>query len=215
MDTFLWVVSIALFSFVYLIVRKLIRESSGKKKLEQELAMAPYFKATQKYIGAGGESCIAVDEDKKTFCLISNPHKNISQRVISYRDILSVEIHEDGGAVTSTSRASQAGGALLGGLALGGVGVLIGGLSGSSKTSNTIERVDSRITVNDTKSPIHDIQFWGGQVNRNSPFYIRSSKEARHWQGLIEVFITKADAEDAMSETEPGESKKMPRFNIK
>src|SRR3954463_9667577 len=48
----------------------------------------------------------------------------------SFDQIAAVEVQENGATVSTTNRGSQLAGAAIGGLALGGVGALIGGLSG-------------------------------------------------------------------------------------
>lgn len=68
----------------------------------------------------------------------------------SYWDILASEVIEEGGTVTRTQRSSQIAGTLIGGLALGGVGAIIGGLSGTTKTTkNDMVTPLLRVIVND------------------------------------------------------------------
>jgi hypothetical protein len=122
-------------------------------------------------------------------------------RVITYRDILSSELFVDGETVTKTARGSQVGGALIGGLALGGVGALIGGLSGKKRSSEKIKRIDLRITINDTKNPLHDINFMDIEVNQDSYLYKSAMEEARHWHGLVTVLIKTAESEVAGHES--------------
>ena len=106
----------------------------------------PDFVATQKIISGDEETGIMIDESNKKVCLINcslDNQKNlvINDKVLSYRDILSSEIDEDiwGGSttiITKTSRDSQLGGTLLGGLVLGPAGAVIGGLSGEKNLNS-------------------------------------------------------------------------------
>ena len=68
---------------------------------------------------------ICVDEIKKKVAFIDGE----KYRIYNYRDILSSEVLIDGNEVVKTSRTSQIGGALVGGILAGGVGAIIGGLS--------------------------------------------------------------------------------------
>lgn len=119
---------------------------------------------------------------------------------ITYRDVLTSEIFVDGETITKTARGSQLGGALIGGLALGGVGAIIGGLSGKTKSSEKVKRVDLRITVNDTKSPLHDLNFMDIEGKKDGIVYKSAMEQARHWHGLIAVLIKTADNEDERQE---------------
>ena len=114
--------------------------------------------------------------------------------------MLSSEIFVDGETITKTARGSQLGGALIGGLALGGVGAIIGGLSGKTRSSEKVKRVDLRITVNSTKSPLHDINFMDIEGKKDGIVYKSAMDQARHWHGLIAVLIKMADNEDSSKE---------------
>jgi hypothetical protein len=122
--------------------------------------------------------------------------------MITYRDLLSSEVFEDNVTITKTARGSQLGGALIGGLALGGVGAIIGGLSGNKTSSDKVNRIDLRITVNRTGSPVHDINFMNVEGKKNGIIYKTAMKQTRHWHGLLGVLIKRADTEDIAQEGE-------------
>jgi len=103
--------------------------------------------------------------------------------------------------VTKTVRSSQIGGALVGGIALGGVGLMIGGLSGKAESTEKVKRIDLRIIVNDTKNPLHDVNFLYIPTNKESGYYQMSLQKARQWHGIIEVLIRQADTEDVQPTT--------------
>jgi len=52
---------------------------------------------------------------------MNHKRQNLTTRIISYRDLLSSEIFEDGTTITKTVRSGQVGGALIGAIALGAV----------------------------------------------------------------------------------------------
>jgi hypothetical protein len=164
-----------------------------KKDIKETLDQLSDFKASQYIIGNDGESGLAIDERRRKVCLIKY---NVGNMVISYKDLLASEIYEDGLSVTKTSRTSQVGSALVGGLLFGGVGAVIGGLSGKTSTSDKIKRIDLRLTVNSTQSPIHDVNFLNTEGERGGLIYNEAIQKARHWHGLVEVLIKRADEED-------------------
>ncbi len=175
--------------------------------MEEKLASLESFTPSQKLMGNDGNSGIAVDEGRKKICLIKQSMGNIDLDVLTYRDILSSEIFVDGVTITKTARGSQLGGALIGGLALGGVGAIIGGLSGNTTSSEKITKIDLQIIVNRTNNPIHDINFMSVDGKKNGIIYKSAMEQARHWQGLLTVLIKLADSEDISKEGEFVEDK--------
>lgn len=170
--------------------------SRMRKAMEKELEALPNFSPTQKIMGDDGDTGLAVDEERKRICLIKNDVSGIELKTISYRDVLSSEIFVDGETVTRTARGSQIGGTLLGGLALGGVGAVIGGLSGKTRSSEMVKRIDLRILINDTARPLHDINFLNVENKKGGILYESAMKKARHWHGLMAVLIRHADSQD-------------------
>lgn len=79
---------------------------------------------------------------------------------ILFKDVLSIEIVEDGVSITRSPRRSQLGGALVGGLLAGGVGAIIGGNTGTKTTTEAVKTIDILITVNDIQNPIYMINFY-------------------------------------------------------
>jgi len=177
-------------------IMQIVGTSKLKKAMESHLDSVPDFTPTQKIMGCDGNSGLSFDESRKKICVIINRGGYISQRIIEYKDIISVEIFEDGSSVTKTVRSSQIGGAVIGGLVLGGVGAIIGGLSGKTETSGKIKRVDLRLILNDTNSPLHDVVLMNIEAKKESIIYTHAIQQARFWHGLIEVLIKRADAED-------------------
>ncbi len=173
-----------------------IYTSNRKKEMESKLKSLPDFNLTQQIMGCDGSSGLAVDEKRQKVCLITNNRASVSQRIISYKDIFSVELFEDGNSVTKTVRSSQIGGAVVGGLLLGGVGAVIGGLSGKTETSGKIKRIDLRLIVNDMSAPLHDVAFMNVEEKKDGIIYTHAIQVARRWHGIVEVLIRRADAEE-------------------
>lgn len=196
MGFWVWVIAIIVIAVIIGLIQA-SAISDKKKAMEEKLKSLPDFFPSQKVMGNSGDTAIAIDEERKKVVLINNDHNGVTLKPITYRDILSSEIFVDGETVTKTSRVSQVGGALIGGLALGGVGAIIGGLSGKTRSSEKVKRIDLRITVNDTKRPLHDINFMDIEGKKDGIIYKAAMDQARHWHGLITVLIKIADNEDA------------------
>lgn len=117
--------------------------------------------------------------------------------VYSYRDIMKAEVIEAGNAITSTNRMSQLAGAAIGTAITGGIGTIIGGLSGSKKTVSTSTKVGINVVVNDTQRPLYQIDFLKSETKKTSSKYKEAMEQAQNLHALISVLIKQADTEDA------------------
>jgi hypothetical protein len=205
-----WVVITSLFFGFMLFFLVKTKENDDKKALEktgiisQVLKDLNNFSVTQLHIVPNLEEAIAIDENSKIICFINNLK---IARKYSYKDILECHLIEDGVAITKSSRGSQIGGALVGGLIAGGVGAIIGGLSGQKTSTNLVKSLDLKIIVKDTVNPFFIINFMnnvfeptGGQnkigESKESGKYKYAFERITHWQSLISVLIKRANEDD-------------------
>lgn len=126
----------------------------------------------------------AVDDSSKQLCVIHGD----AARLYNYKDIVESEVIIDGKSVTKTSRASQFVGTAIGGVLAGGVGAIIGGLSGSTSTKEKVNGVSLKLIVNDTKNPVHLIDFIE-LTNTGSTIPEQALEEAKSWHDLLSVII--------------------------
>lgn len=170
-------------------------------EMDHRLKQIPNYKPSQRYTSVNGNDTLSIDEKNKRISFISLTTSE--NRVYSYHDILKSEILTDGSSVTSTNRASQLGGALLGGLLAGGVGALIGGLSGSTTSRDKVKKIELNIIVNDTVNPVYKIAFLDSEFStylKDSQEYKDGYNTAYHCHQLIGVLIRQADNEDKRKE---------------
>ena len=192
MEFWLWLfISIAIGIIIYII--KYSNIVKKQKLIESHLSSLPEFSSTQQIVSCDGNSGIAIDESQEMVCLIVNNINIVSERIISYKDIISVEIFEDNASIAKTIRTSQIGGAVAGGLLFGGVGAIIGGLSGKTETSKKIKRVDLRLVINDKKNPLHDVVLMDAELGTTT--YNEAIKKARHWHAVMEIIIKQDNME--------------------
>ncbi|USD36024.1 MULTISPECIES: SHOCT domain-containing protein [Ferrimonas] len=170
--------------------------SSSKKQMRQSLETLAEFTPSQQLMANDGNTGIALDESSQKLCLIRQGTLEPELTLLEYADLLSVEVFEDGHTVTRTARGSQLGGALIGGLALGGVGAIVGGLSGKKVASDKVQRIDLRLLVNNTERPLLDLNLMDAEAQKGGLVYNAAMQQARHWHGLLEVLIQRADRDD-------------------
>ncbi|GEM_PF-1290321 len=174
-------------------------QNDNRKIMASLVGKLTDFNSTQQLISFDGMSGIAIDNQRKKVCLLKNNTQKIYAQIINFNDIISSEIHEDGQTTSRTSRSSQIGGTLVGGLLLGGVGAVIGGLSGNTIYTDKIHKIELIITVNDTLQPLHIITFLNVELAKNSTFYNQIINGARHWHAIIDVIIKQSDIETHLS----------------
>lgn len=173
-------------------------------KLHNMQKLLKDFTVSQKYQSYDLKSSILLDEERKKVCFIfADTNKT---ETYDYKDILESEIMEDGKTVTNTSRSSQIGGAIVGGVLAGGAGAVIGGLSGKKSSEKEINKIDLKVIVNNTKSPIKlinfltadDIDFNGKPfpIKKDSPKYKSAMSSINHWHSLLGLLIKQTDSED-------------------
>ncbi|GAA0857771.1 hypothetical protein GCM10008916_12830 [Clostridium nitritogenes] len=114
-------------------------------------------------------------------------------KVYNYNDILDFELIEDGNVLVTKGGLGRA---IAGGLLFGGVGAIVGGVTGKRKSNETIQRLLVRLTIANCFSPIHeDIIFISTKINKNSKTY---SKELQNAKDLL----LKLDSSKSLSNSE-------------
>ncbi|WP_138420465.1 hypothetical protein [Aquibacillus sediminis] len=178
-------------------------EFGGKTSDEVLLETIDNFKIkeTKKFTNEWSKDTLIYSEGDKSiyFVLKEDGYFDIVQ--INYRDLLQVEIIQDSESITRTSRGSQLAGTIMGGLALGGTGAIIGGLSGKKNHHEKVKDIELQFVVNDTNQPIKRFSFFNflKKLETNTTEYKKAYNEVYEWFKLGEVLIHQADKEDKQS----------------
>lgn len=112
------------------------------------------------------------------------------------------DLIDDGSSVTSNSRTSQLAGAIVGGVLFGGVGAIVGGLTGKKNNARMIKELALHIVVNDRAKPLFviDVLALRKAVARDKvKAQVLHTQKA---QALIAGLIKTADDEDRAKERE-------------
>lgn len=158
------------------------------------------FTPAQAIFSVDNKTGIAIDSKSKKVCLLNNltgffpcDTRNIQRLTIPYKDILEVALYEDGNSITKTSRTSQVAGAIVGNVLLGGTGLIIGAFTGSKKTSNTVQSLEIRMTINSIQFPFWAFTFLRTETQKNNPAYKKAAAEANKFLSLMKVLINQSD----------------------
>ncbi|WP_299231671.1 hypothetical protein [uncultured Halomonas sp.] len=143
---------------------------------------------------------LAVNASRTRLCLVSGAQR----RYLDARDLIESEVLLDGKSVTKTSRASQFAGAAIGGALFGGVGAIIGGLSGKTTTSVDAKGVKLKVTVNDLQDPVHVIDFIEPTLS-GSTSPRDALRKANEWHAMLSAIIkiNERNTVNALGEPQP------------
>lgn len=134
---------------IILVFVQINREKKAGQKIDSILQSLPDFHLTTEVRAEDNSYSFCIDDEHKKVVIV----KYGEERVLNYDDIISVELHKDNVVVSSKSTMRTVGGAILGGALAGGAGMVVGGLSGPSKSKNKIETASANILVRDLSSP--------------------------------------------------------------
>lgn len=157
------------------------------------------------FISQNNSCATILDEEKSEVHIIYSIEQNHNKihsyhhRTVKFSEIISSEVIIDNNTITSTSRGSQVAGGVIGGLALGGVGAIVGGLSGKTKGVENVKRVDIKLTLNNLTDPICKINFLDGDdknhstmkhgFKKDSEEHKNAIREAERWQGIFDIIL--------------------------
>lgn len=111
--------------------------------------------------------------------------------IYSYDDIIDFELIEDGTSVTK----GGLGRAAVGGLVFGGVGAIVGGVTGGKKANQKCTSMMVKITVNNVNAPVEYIKLITSSVDKKSFTYKGAFQNAQEIVSLLQLICNQRDAE--------------------
>lgn len=127
---------------------------------------------------------LEVDETNKLLLIPDGLYgKKINPKVYSYQDVLEYELLEDGESITK----GGLGRAVAGGLLLGGVGAVVGGITGKKKTKTVINSLRIKITVKKLNNPTVYINLISTATKSGSIIYKSSYNLAQEILSVLSI----------------------------
>ncbi|MEG0829475.1 MAG: SHOCT domain-containing protein [Anaerovoracaceae bacterium] len=108
-----------------------------------------------------------IDDNNKKWAPTAGIFKPRVLGIYSYSDILEYEMIEDGDSITKGGLGS----ALVGGVLLGGVGAVVGGVTGGKKTKKIVNSLSIKVTTKDIDNPTVYINFIAAKTKTSSITY--------------------------------------------
>ncbi|MEE9381284.1 MAG: SHOCT domain-containing protein [Hyphomonadaceae bacterium] len=126
---------------------------------------------------------------------------------IGFAEIAEIELVRDDQSITKTNRGSQLAGAAIGAVALGGVGAIIGGLSGSSNTKNKVKSIDIQIETEHDRALRFRVNYFKSAVkagDKSDGIVVQqSAPEAERWYSILQRAMKQAQAKSAEAQPVP------------
>lgn len=127
---------------------------------------------------------IEFDEQKRLWLIPDGVRgKKIHPKIYTFDDIVEYELLEDGDTVTK----GGLGRAIVGGALVGGVGAVVGGVTGKKKTKSVINNLRIKITVNDTSNPSIYINLINTPTKANSFLYKMAYESAQEILSMFSI----------------------------
>ncbi len=157
--------------------------------------LAAEFLVDDLYVSAVNQSILGISFGTRKL-IVGSAGRPIAY---SFSDIIEVELVRNGVTLTQTNRGSQLVGAAIGGAALGGVGALIGGVTGSSRSRERLAELSLKITVEDSAAPVHVVSLLSIKGKGMDPSSTKgrqavSRVEQLHGMLLVAMRKSRADA---------------------
>jgi hypothetical protein len=154
-----------------------------KEQNKQELAVFMPNKKIGNYL--------EIDEGKKLWLIPSGIFGGRGKATVyNFCDIIDIELLEDGESIVK----GGLGRAVAGGLLFGGIGAVVGGVTGKRKTKGICNSLKIKITVNDMRNPAVFINFINTEMKKDSFTYKTAYSHAQECMSALQVLCNNAAA---------------------
>lgn len=153
--------------------------ASAKELINRRIPVVNSFKATKK-VG----TYLQIDENHKSF--------KIGHDIFEYSNLLSFELLEDGQSITK----GGLGRAVAGGLLFGGVGAIVGGVTGGKKSKGICNSMKLRVTLKDAHTDTAYITFIATETKTKSFIYQTAQSSAQSCISALEIISDQNKSEN-------------------
>lgn len=156
------------------------------QKREQDKTSLQSFRITREVA-----RWLKIDENRKEWYIPDGfAGKAKNPRIHRFDEILGYELLEDGDSITK----GGLGRAVAGGLLFGGVGAVVGGVTGKKKTKNTCTSLRVKITLNDITMSTEYINLIASETKKNGILYKTCEAQAQEIVSILQVICESCKA---------------------
>jgi hypothetical protein len=146
-----------------------VAQVCGHTKAEERVKAK--YRPQDLYVSWGSKSFIGINFDEGRVCLGRDRYESS----YGFDQIAAVEIIRNGSSITRTNRGSQVLSAVVGGLALGPLGAVLGGLSGSTTSTGKIVSLELKIIVDDRTNPVYTVSIYESHDGKGKSQFLAKS----------------------------------------
>lgn len=186
MGTFFTIIGLLFLAAIIWGICQGIAQSNQQKEQGQALSSIPDFRPVVQFNGTSGGAGIAIDPANNKFAITNRANT----RVFSFTDLVAVEVLRNGSSLTKTNRGSQVAGAAVGAVLLGPLGLLLGGVTGSKRNVEKVDRLSLKIFTNDLVTPVYEIVFFGGPQSKPDSLLVKQgAQQLDEWYGRFQTIL--------------------------
>lgn len=180
--------------YSYMKYAPLTEKREAKEFLDFKNEFDSLFKADKIFIRKDNHLILGYNNDGNIFIMKKEKDKpEVYSKLISYKDILSVEILADDKSIEKAQRESKVGSGLIGTILFGIPGLIIGGVL----NKGDIKKLELCLMLNDINNPYEKILFNTVKVWSGSDLL----KDIKDWFAVCSILIERADKEDLEKES--------------
>ncbi|WP_270354376.1 hypothetical protein [Bacillus velezensis] len=192
-------------SFIIIGVLASDKQKEIDKKRANEIEMVGNFPSNCKsIINPDKNAKLTLIEPEDKFMIHKfNQYGTLEETIIPFEKIIEAEVSIDDSTITKVSKGSQITGAVVGGLAAGSIGALVGGLTSNKTETKYFKKIDLKLKLDDFSSPIYRFDFLPSKdefglenvkgFRQDDPKVKDALSNAEIWQGIMEIAIRKAN----------------------
>lgn len=180
-------------------IQNVKNEEEKKERAEKLKKVTKKFHVSAKVVGVNNRYQFIVDDvDKRIILVEATGYK----KIVSFDKIMSVEMVEDNTMISSRSIGRTIGGALIGDLVAGRAGMIVGGLSGDTKQTKRVSKVEVIIKMRDFNDTALHIPCFDARLETNNtkkdikpedsifgPMYKKGVADAIKITQLVDIII--------------------------
>lgn len=146
-----------------------------------------YIKVEKLPEKAGLESSISVKKAGNYMFIMDNYFKVLViigkylHKCLNYSDIIEVSYIENGDQLFTKSTGRTVGGAIVGGVLMGGAGAVVGGLSGDTKQNKVVKNMDIKILLRNTEETSCILHF----MDASNPLKTKEATDKSHYEEFL------------------------------
>lgn len=202
MEMLIWLAVIAVVVFTPFAIYDGRKRKSQNREMERQIESLPAFSPALRFVQPDMALGLFLDPESCQFAIV-RPKQ--SPRLYGFDQLVAVDVERDGTSLQMTNRGSQMMGAAVGGVLLGGLGLLIGGLTGTKRNEERVKRLSLKLFTSDLHTPVTEVVFFDMPqgVKPDSDLIKLSAQHLDEWYGRFRTILQWKQQAAAPSPAQP------------